>query len=66
MKGLIAKYEKAIKELEERIEFYKKELDNEKRELKRIEYVKAIVFYEGKKEALEEVLQGKDINMYLK
>lgn len=53
MRGLVNKYEKAIKELEARIEFYTKENDKEK-----------VAFLTGKKEALEEVLNGQNINYY--
>jgi predicted ATP-grasp superfamily ATP-dependent carboligase len=53
MRGLVNMYEKAIKELEARIEFYAKENNKEK-----------VAFLTGKKEALEEVLNGQKINYY--
>lgn len=62
MLGLIKKYEKAIEELEERIEFYQCAKVNDEKELK--DFKNKILFYKAKKETLEEVLQGKDINMY--
>lgn len=76
MRGLVNKYERAIKELEARIEFYKEEErkvknNNKLKEENEIEYIALagkysdmVVFLTAKKQALEEVLEGRNINYY--
>lgn len=65
MRGLIKKYEKIIEELEERINFYTEKM-NESKTLEDKEKMREyLYFYKGKKEAIEEILDGKEINYYL-
>lgn len=66
MEGLVNKYKKAIEELKDRLELYH-ELSNADNctEKEKAKCEELILFYRGKIEAIEEVLQGKDINYYL-
>lgn len=66
MEGLVNKYKKAIEELKDRTELYHDLLhSNNCTEKEKTKCKKLILFYRGKIEAIEEVLQGKDINYYL-
>lgn len=66
MEGLVNKYKKTIEELKARTEFYQKLLHiDDCTEKEKTKCEKLILFYKGKIEAIEEILQGKDINYYL-